>query len=433
MTKNIVAGSYEWNSGGTGTGGTYNSDERPDGIPSGEGITGLTGIVGDRLDVDLDGLFPVKTNAKPWIVWSADDDGVGNPSALGRKTSWVNVFQSTTAVTTVVTAPNSSQAVRADYVNEGAGVMPEMDFSSAPDSWYLWRRVHQAFDVETDYGLRLNVGVTSSFAVGETVTGATSTATSDITFIKSPFIWLDSSTGNVGSPTFTDFINGEVITGDIVGSSTVVGTLFKTANVKAIRSWEIIESPRKNWYITFGPASSGSPADVTGRIFIENSSESAFPASNWDNVMDQLPNEWVIQEVAFQAGTVDNFDTIIDIWQNRSHGWLEATRKFKAFTSTNSQPFTRVSQTQVSNGMQPGSFEYSDMLYIDDTLHRVVIGDASTYDACTAFEIQIPKTWITSDITIQMRLGAFASFVGKFIYIVGPDGLPITQTGFAVP
>ena len=65
---------------------------------------------------------------------------------------------------------------------------------------------------------------------------------------------------------------------------------------------------------------------------------------------------------------------------------------------------------------------YFSEIYVDITLQRVEIGDASTWDACTHREIQIPYSWKDTEIKIVMNFGTFASDADLWLFVVGADG-----------
>ncbi len=69
-----------------------------------------------------------------------------------------------------------------------------------------------------------------------------------------------------------------------------------------------------------------------------------------------------------------------------------------------------------------GSTYWND-LYLDHTRARVEIGNAATRATCTQIEIQIPVTWTTSQITISVNQGAFASNASVWLYVVDSSGV----------
>jgi hypothetical protein len=74
---------------------------------------------------------------------------------------------------------------------------------------------------------------------------------------------------------------------------------------------------------------------------------------------------------------------------------------------------------QASTG---NTFIYWDDAYVDTTLAHVEIGNASTYNACTQREIQLPTSWSNTSIQFTANQGAFADFNNKYVYVVDRFG-----------
>lgn len=69
-------------------------------------------------------------------------------------------------------------------------------------------------------------------------------------------------------------------------------------------------------------------------------------------------------------------------------------------------------------------------VYIDTSLARVMIGDASTFSACSHREIQIPSAWAADEITVTVNTGTFADDADVWLYVIDPDGN--ASVGYAV-
>lgn len=65
---------------------------------------------------------------------------------------------------------------------------------------------------------------------------------------------------------------------------------------------------------------------------------------------------------------------------------------------------------------------YVDDVYVDTTQARVEIGNASTWEACTQREIQIPSSWSTNAITVTINRGAFSPGSQVYLYVVDANG-----------
>ena len=65
---------------------------------------------------------------------------------------------------------------------------------------------------------------------------------------------------------------------------------------------------------------------------------------------------------------------------------------------------------------------YVDDVYVDTTQARVEIGNASTWEACSQREIQIPSAWSTTAITVTINRGTFSPGSQVYLYVIDADG-----------
>jgi hypothetical protein len=68
-----------------------------------------------------------------------------------------------------------------------------------------------------------------------------------------------------------------------------------------------------------------------------------------------------------------------------------------------------------------GSYKFDDV-FIDYTWARVELGNAPTWAACTRREIQPPRQWSDTQITVQLNKGAFATGQTVYAYVVDANG-----------
>lgn len=73
---------------------------------------------------------------------------------------------------------------------------------------------------------------------------------------------------------------------------------------------------------------------------------------------------------------------------------------------------------------------YFDDLYVDNTMSRVMLGNASTYTNCTILEPQIPSAWSTGEITVEVNLGALTGTTG-YLYVFDSTNT-CNSTGYTV-
>jgi len=86
-------------------------------------------------------------------------------------------------------------------------------------------------------------------------------------------------------------------------------------------------------------------------------------------------------------------------------------------------------------GMMSGAAKaykiYIDDVYIDNTIARVEIGNASTWYACTKREVQIPTLWSDTgtSITITLNQGSFSNLNNAYLYVIDADG-NVNENGY---
>ncbi len=68
------------------------------------------------------------------------------------------------------------------------------------------------------------------------------------------------------------------------------------------------------------------------------------------------------------------------------------------------------------------SYAYWDDVYVDTSQARVEIGDAPTYAASRHREIQLPRAWSDSSITIEVNQGSFSDLSTLYVYVIDSAG-----------
>jgi hypothetical protein len=74
--------------------------------------------------------------------------------------------------------------------------------------------------------------------------------------------------------------------------------------------------------------------------------------------------------------------------------------------------------TDYTQGYQ---FDWTD-IYIDTSPARVLVGNASTYSACTHLEIQPPTAWSNTEITLDFVAGEFSEGDPAWVYVYDTNG-----------
>jgi hypothetical protein len=135
------------------------------------------------------------------------------------------------------------------------------------------------------------------------------------------------------------------------------------------------------------------------------------------------PQTWMHYEVIQKPGVVRHYrDGKLDL------------------SNTNSSP-PSVSQVRIGHywgldgvsdcGSNPGGNVYTDNVYVDNSLARVVIGNAATFEGSTKRAVQQPTAWSSSQVTIKFYPTQFTAGEKAYLFVVDANnsasaGFPIT-------
>jgi len=429
---NMTAQSLLVKQGWIKAGDSYVGDD-PDGSSSHSGGTpalswsapaGLSN--GNTLTINTDGTysFGAKAHAKPLLYWDADG-GQEADLVQGRKNWDYPSNPIPFQFSTDIVAPNSTQSVVHDHFTGDKAL--EWVYTTGQRDLVVFRKVYEDFSVNTDYAMRTRGIVTSgdpaTIAAGMTVTGATSGATGvvawTVTYDTTPpidnwEIFYNQTDGTINDEPPVDFIQGEVMTvsNGVTLTNNEGGGLTRTANYKTIRLRN--ETPGENTFMgtqywkTNYEVTHEYTASTTQQLTVHQTS------STWLSQLFQIRN-------SSAANAADAF------WKFRENDSAE-TSDLNYISHEDGPTPHWLAQTQVSNGMQPNSNQYWSTLYVDETLQMVVIGNASTWNACSEFEPQLPTAWTTSNIDVSIRLGTLPP-TGNYLYVIDIDGSPVQQAG----
>lgn len=112
--------------------------------------------------------------------------------------------------------------------------------------------------------------------------------------------------------------------------------------------------------------------------------------------------------------------------------WVAVGNQQKTFANINNRPSGyNYKATNVLLGLMhdcgslnPGEYHhmYIDDVYIDNTLSRVEIGNASTWAACTLKVIQIPTAWADNTVLVKVNHGSFTEMSNVWLYVIDSNG-----------
>lgn len=412
--------------------------DRPEGATSGGdaalGWSALNGLAdGNTITITTDGTysFGTKSNAKPHFYWTADGGQAAN-TTLGTADWDSSSFTASTSTAQVAT--NSSQSYVFDHGASTGAALGSITYSDR--DLFVFRRIYTEHNPFSNYAARIRyVSLTGTLNVGDTLTGAVSGATATILSFDGSTIYCDRSVSSDSInqvPTPTDFNIGEVINTNNGASFTAnegSNVPFRTYNYKMLRAWgEQGGSSINNFY--FSPVINGSSyfdpnADTYLTVTKEYTDSTYSP-----NTIILSSDQWESHEVSVRSSSaINTADGEIRV----RIGGVEMYETGVVTRDTEDPlEYQELFQTQASNGMQPNSNTYYDCLYVDEGLNRAMIGNASTWAACTDAEPIIWTSYADTSISGQIRQGAFTSLTGKYLYVFDADGLPVSTTGVAL-
>ena len=74
--------------------------------------------------------------------------------------------------------------------------------------------------------------------------------------------------------------------------------------------------------------------------------------------------------------------------------------------------------------------QYLSECYVDITQARIEIGDNADWDSCSHREIQVPRSWVGSQIEFEVNDGTFQEGQPAYVFVVNENGVP--SRGFPV-
>jgi hypothetical protein len=136
-----------------------------------------------------------------------------------------------------------------------------------------------------------------------------------------------------------------------------------------------------------------------------------------------LLQQWFSEELEVDKGTLNTRNATFRYYRNGT--LLGGNSTGQGITSVNPLLFGSmgIENNPSAGGMpQPVPPVYMDDFYADITWARVMVGNASTFSACTRREIQIPIAWSNSQITISVNKGGFSDLQNTFLYVIDSSG-----------
>lgn len=182
------------------------------------------------------------------------------------------------------------------------------------------------------------------------------------------------------------------------------GEGYETPGSKLMRVWDDPDG------------SAGIRSSVALHDFYVSPSRDGFDRAKVYATLDLPDNEWVHLEY--------ELDTSIGVVRLFQNGVLQGEANF----SPDAIYKGKYSPTIALIGTNAKQLKLQDSwiseIYFDDSLQRVVLGNAENYSDVTHRELQIPKRWSDREIDVQLNLGALDFNDGVYLYVFDKAGVP---------
>lgn len=169
-----------------------------------------------------------------------------------------------------------------------------------------------------------------------------------------------------------------------------------------------------------------------------------YPVITYDTGVNNPVNGWIVEERFLDVSDdlfiwrVDNVDAIDT--KNVATCSLNSSRIDNGIVGVTIGGFWKGGECNGSDDdLDDSACRAFDDVYIDNTFSRVILGNASTYTACTIIEPQIPSSWSTGEITVTVNAGALTDDSTVYLYVFNSSdeynatGYPITLAGDGSP
>lgn len=144
-------------------------------------------------------------------------------------------------------------------------------------------------------------------------------------------------------------------------------------------------------------------------------------------------NVWFTEEVQAKTNDLGSANGTVKVWRDGLQLFSKTNIVFQNATSTgvfrkmyvqNHATFLRIGGPEFTYDQPPptNAYVYVDDLYMDITMARVMLGNASAFNACTHREPLIPTAWSTSSITAYFNQGAFSNGQNVYVFVVDSTG-----------
>lgn len=148
---------------------------------------------------------------------------------------------------------------------------------------------------------------------------------------------------------------------------------------------------------------------------------------------------WSVVEIHVKFTTRDTADGLITVWVNGAQK-KQVTTATCLSIDTNTNAITRGLSFYVAIGYDAGStptpakpvIDFADAWFCA-TPQRVVISSSPTWAGRgSEQEVQNIVSWTNTTVTATLFAGQFAALTGNYLYLIGENGSPISESGMAL-
>lgn len=221
-------------------------------------------------------------------------------------------------------------------------------------------------------------------------------------------------------------------TGDAAGSftwpTTCTAGSTSLANIKLFRYWGPSDPGDESAIITWD---SGDCIGFGMNWFNKGSTQHGV---SYDQTTDWSNNVWHFVEVAFtDSSSTSATDGALQMWIDGSQEINASNVDFRDTNNLKRPIDLGPWNSWGGAGSSADHFWDETGVYAEKGgLWRVVICPNSTFTGRGKCEIQVPTAWSNTSITVTLKQGEFASFSGKYLYIVDSIG-NVNTNGFLFP
>jgi hypothetical protein len=158
-----------------------------------------------------------------------------------------------------------------------------------------------------------------------------------------------------------------------------------------------------------------------GQLLTQDQSNQGWSIGNWGG-SSYSKNTWMHVQLTFNASSPGAADGTVKHFINSTAYGLNSSAVMTRKSSANFDQI-RIGHYWAQDAVDAcagnkGAQVYTDNVYIDTSWARVELGDQSTYAASKHREIQIPQTWSSGQVTVQVNPGSFKSGSTAYLYVI---------------